>query len=258
MKRILYLLSSFLILQNAMAWGPIGHQIVGQIGEDQLTIQAKKEVDKLLKGQSLAGVSNWADTVKNKPEWVQSKPWHFVDVADDETYESSPHAPEGDIITAITGMVEMLKSSSTTQLEKQQALMFIVHFVGDIHQPLHIGRPSDRGGNDIKVVFNNRSLNLHSLWDSALISTQKMDYLRYARYLQGQDFLHFSPEIPLDLIVEEAMAVRKQIYIFNAVKEGPVVIDGAYVQRNIATVNSRLLLGGKRLASLLNTLYATH
>ncbi|MBA2405930.1 MAG: S1/P1 nuclease [Bdellovibrionales bacterium] len=261
MKRILYLLSSFLLIQNVMAWGPEGHRIVGQIGEDQLSITAKKEIEKLIPGQSLASVSNWADSIKSKPEWVQTKPWHFVDVPDDQTYETAPHDPHGDIITAITEMVGVLKSPTATLLTKQQALMFIVHFVGDIHQPLHVGRPSDRGGNDIKVIFLGKNMNLHSLWDSGMISTQDMDYLEYARYLQGQDFLNFSfsaIDIPLDLIVDEAMAVRKQIYIFDVVKAGPIVIGQGYPERNLETMNNRLLLGGKRLASLLNEVFAAH
>jgi hypothetical protein len=258
MKRILYLLSAVLMIQNAVAWGPVGHKIVAQIAEDQLTLQAKKAVEKLLPGQSLAAVSNWADSIKSKPEWVQTKSWHFVSIPDDETYETSEHHPAGDIITAITDMVSVLKSPSFSELNKQQALMFIVHLVGDIHQPLHVGRPDDRGGNSIKVVFDGRSMNLHSLWDSGMISKQGMDYLEYARYLQGHSLINSTfdiADIPLDLIVEEDMSIRKQVYIFTAAKEGPIVLDQGYFARNLGTMNARLLTGGKRLADLLNKIF---
>jgi hypothetical protein len=256
MKRILYLLSSFLFIQNVMAWGPVGHQIVGQIGEDLLTPSAKKAITKLLPGKTLAEVSNWADSIKSKPEWVHTKTWHFVDIPDDETYESTPHDPAGDVISSITEMVAVLKSPTSPELNKQQALMFIVHLVGDIHQPLHVGRPTDRGGNDIKVVFEGKAMNLHSLWDSGMISKQKMDYAQYAQYLQGHSFKSgFSPiEIPLDQIVDEDMAIRDQIYIFAA-KDGPVILDQGYFARNLSSMNSRLLLGGKRLATVLNKIF---
>lgn len=255
MKRILYLLPIIIMIQNAVAWGPTGHQIVAQIAEDQLTLQAKNEIEKLLPGQSLAQVSNWADSIKSKPEWAHSKTWHYVDIADDEDYETAPHNPAGDVITAITEMVNVLKAPSSSLINKQQALMFIVHLVGDIHQPLHVGRPSDRGGNSIKVIFEGRGMNLHSLWDSGMISKQGMNYIEYARYLQGHSVINHSFEIsdiPLDLIVEEDMSIRKQVYIFNTAKEGPIVLDQGYLARNFGTMNSRLLMGGKRLADLLN------
>lgn len=257
MKRILYLLSSLLLIQNVMAWGPVGHQIVAQIGEDQLTAKAKIAIEKLLPGKRLAEVSNWADSIKSKPEWVHTKSWHFVDIPDDQSYETIPHDPAGDVITSITQMVSVLISPTTSELDKQQALMFIVHLVGDIHQPLHVGRPSDRGGNDVKVVFEGRNMNLHSLWDSGMITRQNMDYLQYAQSLQGHSFLksRFNlDEIPLDQIVDEDMAIRNQIYIFSA-KDGPVILDQGYFARNLASMNSRLLLGGKRLATLLNKIF---
>lgn len=258
MKRILYLLSAVLMIQNVMAWGPIGHKIVAQIADDQLTHQAKKAVAKLIPGQSLADVSNWADSIKSKPEWVHTKSWHFVDIADDQTYETSSHNASGDVISSITDMVSVLESKTASEVTKQEALMFIVHLVGDIHQPLHVGRPEDRGGNDVKVIFEGRSMNLHSLWDSGMISKQKMDYLEYARYLQGHSLVGLMFEnsyIPLELIIEEDMALRKQMYIFTGAKSGPIVLDQGYYARNFGTMNSRLLMGGKRLADLLNKLF---
>ena len=130
--------------------------------------------------------------------------------------------------------------------------------MGDIHQPLHVGRPEDRGGNEIKVIFEGRNMNLHSLWDSGMISKQKMDYLEYARYLQGHSLISSTFEnsdIPLDLIVDEDMSIRKQMYIFTGAKAGPIVLDQGYYARNFGTMNSRLLMGGKRLADLLNKIF---
>lgn len=259
MKRILYLLFSFSLMQSVYAWGPVGHMIVGQIAEDQLTIKAKKAIDQLLEGRSLADVSNWADTIKGRPEWAKTKPWHFVDIPDGQTYDSIPHSHDGDIISALNEMVSTVKTSGPAELiNKQQALMFIIHFMGDIHQPLHVGRPDDQGGNTISLMFENRKMNLHSLWDSGMITIQQMDYLTYARTLQARNFLYApieASEIPFDTIVNENMSVRKQIYMFDTVPNAPIILNQAYFKRNVDVMNAQLLSGGKRLADLLNKLF---
>jgi len=258
MKRILYLLPIVLMVNNVHAWGPDGHKIVAQIAQDKLSPNALKAVSKVLPGQDLASVANWADSIKSSPEWVHTKPWHFVDIADGNDYETAEHAPDGDIIEAITESVTVLKSSTSSDVDKQNALKFIVHFVGDIHQPLHVGRPDDHGGNSIKVMFMGKSMNLHSLWDSGMISKQGMDYMKYARYLQGMSTFtapYDLPEISFSQIIEEDMGSRKEIYNFRPISEGPIKLEDGYLKRNLSTMNERLLTGGKRLANLLNTIY---
>lgn len=256
--KILPTLLVFVTVQSAFAWGPTGHKIVAQIADDQLTARTKQKVSELLQGQTMAEVSNWADSVKNTPAWVKSKPWHYVDIPDGHTYEDITHDPEGDAITAITQMVNILKSSSSTTSEKATALKFIIHFVGDIHQPLHIGRPSDRGGNSIKVRYEGRLMNLHSLWDSSMISNQQLDYVQYAHYLQTQHFMKTSYDLPgisFSQIINEAMVARETIYQFGFHPDETVVLDATYLKANQATMNSGLLMGGKRLSGLLNSIF---
>lgn len=259
MKRILYLLPIVLMVNNAQAWGPEGHMIVAQIAQDQLTPNALKATQKILNNQDLAEVSNWADSIKGKPEWQHTKPWHFVDIPDGEDYGTTEHSEDGNIISAVTDMVAILKSSASSAQDKQNALKFIVHFMGDIHQPLHVGRPEDRGGNDIRVVFLGRNMNLHSLWDSGMIGQQRMDYMKYARYLQGQSTFtapYDLPEVSFSKIVEEDMGCRKEIYNFKPVDDnGPIRLEESYLKRNLETMNERLLTGGKRLATMLNLIF---
>ena len=261
MKWILYFCCSALFLQNVWAWGPEGHMIVAQIGENHLTETAKKQINKLLPGLGLAGVANWADTIKGNAAWVQTKPWHYVDIPDGETYDSITPSPEGDLITAITQMVNVLKTPSSSLIDKQNAVKFIVHFVGDLHQPLHVGRPSDHGGNSIKVQFEGwNNSNLHQLWDSLMITKQNMDYIQYANYLETQSSFGASyeiPEIPFRQIITEDMGARAQIYNFAGSEATPVVLGETYMKQNLSTMNSRLLLGGKRLASLLNSIFSS-
>jgi hypothetical protein len=262
MKSIITLSLALLCLQNVYAWGPEGHMIVGKIAEEQLSPAAKLAVSKLLPGTNLAAVSTWADQIKDQPAWVQTKPWHFIDVADGRSYESITHAPEGDVITAIDQYSAVLKDSTSSTLDRQNALKFLVHFVGDIHQPLHVGRPNDHGGNMIKVLFEGRKTNLHQLWDSGMILQQNMDYVQYAHYLQTHgpaSFKKFTEvvEIPYKQIITDDMAARAEMYKFAKALNGTVTLDAAYMNRNITTMNTQLLQGGKRLAALLNSIFGS-
>lgn len=245
-----------LLSGNLFAWGPEGHMIVAQIAEDQLSPRAKTTVAQLLGGQSMASVSNWADTIKEDPQWAKSKPWHYVNIPDGQTYETSAHDPQGDVVTAITQMVSILANRSSFVTDRQVALKFIIHFMGDIHQPLHAGRANDQGGNSIKVVFDGKALNLHSLWDSGMIVKQQMDYLQYTHYLETQSFLNPTlPNIPFDQIIAEDMQARNAIYSFPPVTlDTAVQLDDRYMNANLKLMNSRLFLGGKRLAMLLNSI----
>lgn len=257
MKRISIFLFSSLITSQVFAWGGDGHKIVAQIAEDKLLPKTKTAVLALTEGKTLADVANWADTVKTSSQWSYTKPWHFVDIPDEGDYENMPH-DENDIVYAITEVISVLKSRTATPMEKKFALNFLVHFVGDIHQPLHVGRPEDHGGNSIKVVFQGKNTNLHALWDSGMISTQGKDYKQYATYLENNEPLASSydtPEFKFSEVIHECMALRAQIYMFKTVTPDAVILDAAYMDKNLRDMNQRLLAGGKRLAFVLNSIY---
>lgn len=256
MKRFALILL-VLIAQNSWAWGPQGHMVVAQVADNNLTPAAKKAVAKHLSNQTLADVANWADSIKSNAEWVHTKPWHFLDLADGEDYATVEHSHDGDVVEAITEMVKSLKDQRTTPVEKSNALKFLVHFMGDIHQPLHIGRPDDRGGNDFKVVFEGRKTNLHTLWDSLMIMKSPMDHIAYAKYLETNGFMvapYDIPELAFSQIIAECMTARTAVYDFKDMAT-PVVLDAGYYNKNVALMNHQLLSGGKRLASLLNSIF---
>lgn len=258
MKQTIFVFVLLLFTDGARAWGPIGHRIVGQIAEDNLTPKSKKSIKLLLGDQTLAQVSTWADMIRSDPNWAHAKPWHFVDIPDGEDYNTVPKDPKGDIVVAVTDYVKTLKSEKASNEEKLIALKFLVHFVGDIHQPLHVGRPDDKGGNTIKVKFFDRSLNLHSLWDSGMIDYQQISFLEYARSLQNQKSENVDDfdldEITFSAIMNENMKIRNKVYEFKA--SGEIIELGQdYFKASLPTMNQRLLLGGKRLASMLNKIF---
>ena len=242
---------------SAWGWGAQGHMIVGQVAQNNLSKKAQTAVDKVLRGFTLAEVANWADVIKGDARWAHTKPWHFVDIPDGEDYSTVEHSHEGDIVTAITDMVQVLKSRTSSATDKENALKFIVHFVGDMHQPLHVGRPEDRGGNSTRVVFEGRNTNLHALWDSILIAKTPMDYQDYADSLEPKRLPapYDIPEMAFSQVIDECMGARPDIYNFRGRTGNPIVIDLDYYNRNVELMNAQLLAGGKRLAKLLNTLY---
>lgn len=243
--------------QKAWAWGEMGHMVVAQVAENNLSVTAKNSISMILKGQSLAQVSNWADSIKGDPQWAHSKPWHYVDIPDGRDYSTVEHSHEGDVVSAITEMVRILKDQGRRQLDKEIALKFIVHLFGDIHQPLHVGRPEDQGGNALPVIFEGRSTNLHALWDSGMIAKLPMNHVQYAAHLESRSFRvppYDLREITFSQIIYECMEARKYVYAFNSRSE-PIILDAAYSNRNLALMNAQLLMGGKRLAVLLNSLF---
>ena len=253
---------SFLVLANisqALAWGPEGHMIVAEIADQRLTPKARAGIKALLPDETLAEVANWADVIKGKPEWTKTKPWHFINIPDGMTYETAPRAADGDCIVAINQMIKTLTSKSSSS-DKTNALKFLVHFMGDIHQPLHAGRTDDLGGNTIKLQFEGMNTNLHQLWDSGMITQQKMDFPQYAQFLLSHASNSGAPAItvPFVQIVSEDMAVRSMIYDFSAqafLDDASIKLDDVYMKRNLSTLNKQLLSGGLRLANLLNALF---
>lgn len=255
--RHIFILITLLASQASFGWGTQGHMVVAQVGENNLTPKAKAAVSAILKGKSLAEVANWADIIKSDGQWQHTKSWHFADIPDGEDYSTVEHNHDGDVVGAITDMVKTLKNPSANATDKENALKFLVHFVGDIHQPLHVGRPEDRGGNDLRIVFEGRNSNLHQLWDSLMIMKSPMDYNAYAKWLEsGKEFAppYDLPAFAFSTIIAEDMAAREAIYNLNPFIGGAQV-SKAYYQKNVDLMNRQLLNGGKRLAKLLNSLF---
>ena len=160
----------------AFAWGKIGHRTVGAIAETHLSGIARAQIRELLGVETLDEASTWPDEMRSDPDpfWRKtSVPWHCVTVAGDD-YDRPP--PEGDALQALTFFNRMVRDPRTELGQRQRALRFIIHIVGDLHQPLHNGSPGDRGGNEVKVKWFGRDTNLHAVWDSVLIDDMDLSF----------------------------------------------------------------------------------
>lgn len=248
MKKLL--LGSLLISLNSFAWGPTGHRIVGKIAENHLTQKSKNALAKILGSEMLPIVTNWPDFIRSDRSWDKAVTWHYVTIPDGKTYNEIEKEPKGDIVEAIGRFADVLKNKKSTLEEKQQAIKFVAHFVGDIHQPLHVGKPGDKGGNEVKVKWFNNETNLHHVWDEEIIELQKLSYTEYAEMLDKvkKEVRQDWEDDDISVWIKEAVEARPMVYDIGA--EAKLGYD--YNFKNIALLNQRLQKAGFRLAKILN------
>lgn len=251
--------------QAAWAWGQEGHSIVAEIAQQRLTPAAAAAVKALLGGDvSLASIASWADDIRD--ERPDTYNWHFVDMPlDVARYDPAlyckPDPNKGDcVINAIARARATLGDRKAPKARRTEALMFLVHFVGDVHQPLHTVADNE-GENTLHVSFftdptfkTREETNLHAVWDQGLIHTQFWDWGAYVRWLNtswfpGKTIARLSAGTPVTW-AEEAHKVAHDDAC-PGVTEG-AALDQAYIARVRPLLDQQLALAGLRLARLLN------
>lgn len=263
-----------LLPSPAFAWGKTGHRVVAAIADTQLSGLARAHVREILGGaESLDEAANWPDEMRSAPGQFWQKtatPWHYVTL-NGITYDHAP--PEGDALEALNHFRSVLRDPAASLADKQLALRFVVHLVGDLHQPLHAGKCCDKGGNDVKVTFFGKPTNLHAVWDSALPDDEQLSFSELAakleRHITNQDVLDWWDINPRDWISESA-EIRETVYPTAADmpkpvkgkkrrKGAPVVPDlsYSYVYRFTPVMERRLQQAGVRLAAYLNDVFAS-
>jgi hypothetical protein len=242
---------------TALAWGPEGHSLVARIAEAQLTPAARARVTAILApGQTLASIASWPDEVRrSRPDTAN---WHFIDIPIDQPHlDMARDCPKGDcVIAEIADLRKQLLDPATPPARQREALMFLVHFIGDMHQPLHCSDNHDRGGNSVRVVFFDRQTNLHSVWDSGLLS-------RFAP--ADQLFPAFSRESmrrnkqwakgTVEQWAEQAhQAAQKVVYgrLPRVAAEIPVPLGARYEKIADPLIRVQIEKAGARLAAVLN------
>lgn len=240
---------------QALSWGQIGHRVTGAIAEQYLTPQAQLAINQLLVNEDLAEVSTYADEMRADPSefWQKTAgPWHYVDVYAGKKYSDVAPPPEGNAVTALELFTNQLKSNQTSLAKKQLALKFIVHIIGDLHQPFHAGNGLDRGGNDVKLQFFWEDSNLHRVWDSGLIDKQQLSYTEWSNILtrkisaqQAQQWKELDPKV----WIAESAKLRANLYP----KSDKISWD--YQFQNLPIVKRRLQMAGVRIAAYLNSVF---
>jgi len=249
-----------LICLFLLSWGVTGHRTIGKIAENHLSAKAKAAVQELLGDQSLADVSTWADEVSSQPEYKRTAPWHFLNLPLGLSYMEFEQQVKGmtgeNVYSALQTNEQVLLDKGTTRTQKTEALKFIVHFVGDLHQPMHISRAEDKGGNTIQLNYEGKGVNLHSLWDTYLLEHQGLSYEQLAeKYdrVSARQIKQWQSD-PLIKWMWESYEISSQLYA-EVDRMNSRSIDEAYYQAHIATIGERIQKAGIRLAGMLNELF---
>jgi hypothetical protein len=259
MKIKLLLLIPFLFFMKsssdeAVFWGKNGHRATGKIAEKHLTRKAKRSIDKILKGQSLAFVATYADEIKSDKKYNKYYSWHYINMDLDQTYEQAEKNPKGDLVTGINTCIEILNDKNSSDDEKNFHLKMLVHFMGDLHQPMHIGRKEDKGGNSIQVEWFGKGSNLHRVWDTNMIDDWEMSYIELADNADDLSKTQIETIEKGTLIdwVNEVHIVTNEVY--NSVEKGEN-LRYKYSYNHFGTVRTQLQKGGIRLAKVLNDIF---
>lgn len=246
-----HLITLLILTSLVFGWGKTGHRVIGKIAEENLTPEAKEQITEILGHTDLARIANWADEIKSDPNWDHTHDWHYCTILEGKGYEG-PEAG-GRAVQKVTEFAELLPKGILTGKDERNVLCFIVHIVGDLHQPLHVGNGTDRGGNDVDVTWYRDSTNLHSVWDSKLIDHMQYSYTEYAQQLQ----LGLTEEGKTELLNSDILAfvnasrnVHEQVYDIG---EGN--LSWKYIYKNRELMEDRLLKGGYHLAAVLNNIF---
>ncbi len=254
-NQIFLLLLLAILPLNVYSWGALGHYIAGDVTDHYLTPKAKAKVTTLLSAATVAQISSWGDFVRSDPDFKDKDDWHYTNLEEgllkELFVEKVVRQDQGQNVYRVGWLIDELQKNPNDTI----ALKLLVHFVQDLHCPMHLARSSDRGGNDTEIIWFNQSTNLHSLWDSKLIDAQKMSYTEYGDFLCRT----VAPGIPLilyenDVEIEWAWAtyqVTEQIYSDCMHIERPY----EYMFRHKKIWDERLAAAGIHLASILNNLY---
>ena len=239
------------------AFGPSGHRLAAHFAERELCPETRAALAPLLAGMTLAEAGLWPDTIRRLPEWEHTKPWHYLNVGDRGSVRRAAARGPDNVLAALSRFETELADTSRSNRQRGLALRFIVHFVVDIHQPLHVGRQSDRGGNLVAVLVADRETNLHAVWDGEpLRRATDLSPGGAARRLPRPGPLAVSRWQEASALdwARESKALRPRVYAFTSQGARPVALSAAYLDAARTLVDRRLLEAGVRLAGRLNAL----
>lgn len=258
MKKVVYLIIAFVISTSNAAtldWGQTGHRTIGTIADGYLKGKTKKKITELLDGQSLAFVSTFADEIKSDKRYNEFYTWHYVNMPFGVKYEDSEKNPTGDLVTGIKKCQKVILDENASKEDKVFYLKMLVHLIGDMHQPMHVGRKEDKGGNTIQVQWFGTGTNLHAVWDSKMIDSYDMTYTELASNTAeiSKEQVEFLQTGSIEDWVNDTQTFAVKVYGTAEIGEN---LRYQYMYHNFGTVRSQLQKGGIRLAKVLNDLFS--
>lgn len=240
---------------STYAYDNVGHRIVSEVAYRNMTKKARRQTDKVLGVKGIVYESSWADEIRSDDNYKYSYQWHYQNLkdgmTDDEmkTLIANPKAEGEHLFYAIGVMIDRLKKDKNDA----EALKFLIHFVGDLHQPMHLGRADDLGGNRVKMNWFGRSTNIHSVWDGQIADSRKMSYTEYADFVEDKYSADKKKLLAYDMLksLQETYRVRNDIYAWDAGNTN----NYHYLYRFSDDLDLLLYRGGLYLSVILNDIY---
>lgn len=232
-------------------WGQIGHYVTGEVAEQHLNDLAKARVNSILEDYSIPRATVWMDDIRSD-DYYDFDTWHYVTIPEGE-YDKSIQPESGDVIWALEGLIAELKEGNLSETDEREKLKLVIHMIGDIHMPLHVGNGEDRGGNDVRLQWFGENRNLHSVWDSGIIESIQMSYtelsdeINTVTYEQVKEWQNAT----VREWAYESMEYRDEIY--DLPDNMRIGYDYRYFKKDI--VFKRLVQAGVRMAGVLNEIY---
>jgi hypothetical protein len=260
MLRIIICIYFSLVSATSYAWWGKEHEIVALIAQKNLSKQALQKIDILLEGKTLPEIANWADSVKSQSKWSHSKRWHYVNIDKNESIDEYQVAVGGDILWALDYFYWQIGETTRSVQQRREALMFFVHLVADIHQPLHVGVLGDAGGNKKAVIWKNqnRIVNLHKVWDGLLTSPAINSY-EYAEKMNNSEIKNRQLWLKSSFKdwAEESIKLHSIVYKFDDQEQQKksLYLGSSYQNKNWPIAEKRILQAGVRLAHFLNQVF---
>jgi nuclease S1 len=252
-------LLSLLVSPVVLAWSANGHRTIALLAQERLSPAARAEVDRLLAAEpapTLAGVSTWADELRDTDQAKSelTSTWHYMNFPrGDCSYVPPRDCPDGKcVIAAINRQFLILSDPARPDAERTDALKFLVHFVGDVHQPMHAGFADDRGGNDYQVSYQGKGTNLHATWDRLIMNTRKLEPADYARLLDAQPALPRDPTRSSDRPAVDWALESCRISHGPGIYPTNHLMTDEYLLAHRPIEELRLRQAGQRLADMLN------
>jgi len=260
MRNIVCLIAAFILIISTVKaenpdWGATGHRTIGKIADNYLNGKTKRKIAELLNGESLALVSTFGDDIKSDKRYNDFYTWHYVNMPFGVKYEDSEKNIKGDLVTGIEKCKSVILDENASKEDKIFYLKLLVHFMGDLHQPMHVGRKEDKGGNTVQVKWFGSGTNLHSVWDSKMIEHYNMTYTELAENANkiSKEQVAFLQQGTVVDWVNDTQTYAIKVYASAEVGEK---LGYNYMYKNFGLARSQLQKGGVRLAKVLNDLFA--
>lgn len=245
---------------SLLAWGPTGHRVIAEIAQRNLKKKANKQVSKLLDNYPMAYWSVWADNIKSDTtdRWKHTYIWHYVNIpgnlSRNEMEQAVNKVKQANVYSEIPRLCDIIKNRDSSTNEKREALYFLIHLVGDLHQPMHIGREDDLGGNKITVYWFGKPTNIHAVWDSNIVEHEKYSYTEYSEILNKLSKKE-KKEVQSGTLVDwlfDTYQITNEIY---SSIENEEKLSYNYPYKYKTRMELQLQRAGLRLAMILNQLF---